>query len=66
MRDLENACKLRVASAGSNILNGGEYGIEASIITTAVLAACLAMIYAFSRAESKKTYIKTLKAVSGT
>ena len=38
-----------MSSAGSNILNGGEYGIEASIITTAVLAGGLALIYAFDR-----------------
>ena len=25
-------------SVGSNVLNGGEYGIEASVITTVVLA----------------------------
>ena len=31
-------------SVGSNILNGGEYGIEASIITTAVLAALIAFM----------------------
>ena len=31
-------------SVGSNILNGGEYGIEASIITTAVLASMIAFV----------------------
>ena len=34
-------------SAGPNILNGGEYGIEASIITTAVLAAALGLLFIF-------------------
>ena len=33
-----------MSSVGSNILNGGEYGIEASIITTAVLAAMIAFV----------------------
>lgn len=31
-------------SVGSNILNGGEYGIEAGIITTAVLGACVIIL----------------------
>jgi hypothetical protein len=34
-----------MSSVGDNILNGGKYGIEASIITTAVLgAAAIALI----------------------
>ena len=33
-----------MSSVGSNILDGGEYGIEASIITTAVLAAMIAFV----------------------
>lgn len=33
-----------MSSVGSNILNGGAYGIEASIITTAVLVAMIAFV----------------------
>ena len=36
-------------SVGKNIWNGGEYGIEASIITTVVLAIAVAMIWYVSR-----------------
>ena len=36
-------------SVGSNILNGGEYGIEASIITTAVLAVSAVLLFVSSR-----------------
>ena len=36
-------------SVGSNILNGGEYGIEASIITTAVLAVSAVLLFVASR-----------------
>ena len=45
-------------SVGSNILNGGDYGIEASVITTAVLAAGLVVLWAVSR---KMTAYKPLK-----
>lgn len=44
-------------SAGSNVINGGAYGIEASIVTTAVLAAALGLCivlyrkYAVKKAE---------------
>ena len=40
-----NAAVFDMSSVGDNILNGGKYGIEASIITTAVLgAAAIALI----------------------
>lgn len=32
-------------SVGSNILNGGDYGIEASIVTTVILAAALILMF---------------------
>ena len=38
-----------MTSVGSNILNGGEYGIEASIITTAVLAVSAVLLFVSSR-----------------
>ena len=41
-------------SVGSNILNGGEYGIEASIITTAVLSAGLILLYVLTRKDYRK------------
>ena len=36
-------------SAGSSVLNGGEYGIEASAVTAGVLALVLVVCYALSR-----------------
>ncbi len=47
------ASVFNMTSVGSNILNGGEYGIEASIITTAVLSVSIAVIYVFSRKALK-------------
>ena len=41
-------------SAGTSILNGGEYGIEASIITTAVLSVAMIMLCFFSRKTMKE------------
>jgi hypothetical protein len=38
-----------MTSVGSNILNGGEYGIEASIITTMVLSVAIIILCLFSR-----------------
>lgn len=38
------AAVFNMKSVGSNILNGGEYGIEAGILTTAVLAACVTVL----------------------
>lgn len=42
-----------MTSVGSNILNGGEYGIEASIITTMVLSVSIVIIFIFSRKALK-------------
>lgn len=42
-----------IRSIGKNIWNGGEYGIEASIITAAVLAASAALIRYVCRARRK-------------
>ena len=42
-------------SAGKNIWNGGEYGIEASVITTVVLALAAALIWYMNR---KKVDVK--------
>ena len=41
-------------SVGNNICNGGAYGIEASLITTVVLALAAALIWYLNR---KKNYI---------
>ena len=47
-------------STGSNILNGGEYGIEASILTTAVLLGGLVLICMFSGREIKKLNLRVI------
>lgn len=41
-------------SVGSNVLNGGVYGIEASIITTAVLGAALCVMFMSQAISSEK------------
>lgn len=43
-----NAAVFDMSSVGDNILNGGKYGIEASIITTAVLAAAAIALIVFN------------------
>lgn len=40
-------------SVGKNICNGGEYGIEASIVTTAVLAAAAVLIWFITKKKTK-------------
>lgn len=45
------AAVFNMQSVGKNIWNGGEYGVEASIITTAVLAIAAAIIWYFSKAH---------------
>lgn len=40
-------------SAGSSILNGGEYGIEASIVTTAVLTVAAVLIWCIDQGRCK-------------
>jgi hypothetical protein len=42
-------------SVGSNVLNGGEYGIEASILTAVVLAAVVGICILDLRKTAKKT-----------
>lgn len=51
-------------SAGKNIWNGGEYGIEASIITTVVLAIAAAIIWYVSR-DCVNEYKKVFGASNG-
>ncbi|MGN1432078.1 MAG: lysostaphin resistance A-like protein [Ruminococcus sp.] len=41
-------------SVGENIWNGGEYGIEASVITTVVLALAAALIWYMNRKKNNK------------
>jgi hypothetical protein len=41
-------------SVGENILNGGMYGIEASIITTAVLSVAAGLLLVYHIRTSKK------------
>lgn len=48
-KDETAAAIFDMQSVGENICNGGEYGIEASIITTVVLAAAAALIWYLSR-----------------
>lgn len=47
-----------MTSVGSNILNGGEYGIEASIMTTVVLTAGMIVLFAISRKDLMKGRMK--------
>lgn len=51
-------------SVGKNIWNGGEYGIEASIITTVVLAIAAAIIWYVSR-DCVNEYKKVFGASNG-
>ena len=44
-----------MSSVGSNVLNGGEYGVEASILTAVVLAAAVGICIANLKMTSKKT-----------
>lgn len=41
-------------SVSENVLNGGTYGIEASVITTVVLAVGAVLIWALSRKQLTK------------
>ena len=43
-----------VTTAGSNVLNGAEYGIEASIVTTAVLAVAAGILILINRTKRLK------------
>jgi hypothetical protein len=53
-----------MSSVGSNVLNGGEYGIEASIITTSVLAVTAVIIFMYSRKAVYNRTSTALKAVT--
>ena len=54
----------KMQSVGKNIWNGGEYGIEASIITTVVLAIAAAIIWYVSR-DCVNEYKKVFGASNG-
>ena len=54
------AAVLNMSSEGSNVLNGGSYGIEASAVTTVVLSAALILFYAVSRYTEKSVEKKEL------
>lgn len=47
------AAIFNMQSAHENILNGGEYGIEASVVTTVVLTAAAALLWVFNRKHRK-------------
>nr|MCR4775186.1 CPBP family intramembrane metalloprotease [Saccharofermentans sp.] len=49
-----NAAVFDMSSVGDNILNGGKYGIEASIITTAVLGAAAIALIVFNIRKPKR------------
>lgn len=49
------AAVFNMQSVGENVLNGGVYGIEASVITIAVLAVAAVLIWALSRIQLTKT-----------
>ena len=54
------AAVLNMSSEGSNVLNGGLYGIEASAVTTVVLSAALILFYVVSRYTEKSVEKKEL------
>ena len=49
------ASVFNMSSVGENILNGGVYGIEASIITTAVLGIAAVLLILFNTRKPKRT-----------
>ena len=48
------ASVFNMSSVGENILNGGAYGIEASVITTAVLGAAVMLLILFAVRPHKR------------
>lgn len=49
-----------IRTSGANLLNGGVYGIEASVLCTAVLAATLVILFVLSRKElAEKGSVRT-------
>lgn len=49
------AAVFNLQSANENILNGGKYGIEASVVTTVVLAVAVFLIWYIGRKRRKKS-----------
>ncbi len=52
--DETTAAVFDMRSVGENILNGGEYGIEASIVTAAVLAAAAVILYVLCKKKPEQ------------
>lgn len=52
--DEPTAAVFDIRSNGSNVLNGAAYGIEAGIITTAVLGLTVVILFMYSRKTAKK------------
>lgn len=50
-----SASVFNMSSVGENILNGGVYGIEASIITTAILGVAAVLLILFNTRKPKRT-----------
>lgn len=55
-KDVKTAAVFNMRSVGSNIYNGGVYGIEASIITAAVLAATVALLATIMKKKGVAEY----------
>ena len=58
--DGKTAAVFNMSSEGSDVLNGGLYGIEASAVTTVVLSTALILFYAVSRYTEKSVEKKEL------
>ena len=57
--DTKTAAIFDMRSVGENVLNGGEYGIEASIITAAVLAVSAVLLFILSKRKQKDNSISS-------
>lgn len=54
-KDGETAAIFNLSTNGNSILNGGQYGIEASILTTLVLTTCAVLLaYKFKKQDVRK------------
>ena len=53
--DTKIAAVFDMRSVGKNILNGGDYGIEASVMTAVVLAAAAVLLFLSSRKKAKQS-----------
>ena len=51
--DTKTAAIFDMRSVGENIFNGGEYGIEASVVTAVVLSAAAVLIFILSKKNAK-------------